>query len=294
MSGARPWKTVFGVVHHHRIITPNSDCSIIGKSPKNGSSEVGYRQNALNNFQFVGSTFTDVTGAETMTYGDLDTNCDLTGEIGTGWQAMSDAVVELDASGSFVRYVVFVPAYIAGEYSAEAGWYEMDAVAIDEDYSNPLDETTITFGLGIQTATAGAGDAAITFSGSVKKTATVTDVNGFMIVANCAEKQIALDDLITNCDLTGEVGTGWQAMSDAIVELDANGSFVRYVVFVPAYIAGEYSAEAGWYEMDAVAIDEDYSNPLGQSITFAPGQAFQVATAAGGDATVSFQSALAE
>ena len=257
------------------------------------ANTVGYRQTELGSFQFVGSTFTGVGGSETMTYGDLKTNCDLTGELGTGWLAMSDAVVELNANGSFVRYVVYVPAYIAGEYNAEAGWYEMDAVTIDEDYSTPLNNTQITFGLGIQTATAGAGDASITFSGEVKPTATVTDVNGFMIVANCAEKAIKLDELITNCDLTGELGTGWLAMSDAVVELNENGSFVRYVVFVPAYIAGEYNAEAGWYEMDAVTIDEDYSTPLGQAIQFQPGEAFQVSTAAGGDATVSFQSALA-
>ena len=258
------------------------------------ANTVGYRSKPLNNFQFVGSTFTGVGGSETMTYGDLKTNCDLTGEVGNGWQAMSDAVVELDAFGSFIRKVVFVPAYIAGEYNAEAGWYEEGAVTIDEDYSTPLDSTTITFGLGIQTATAGAGDAGVTFSGEVKPTATVTDVNGFMIVANCAEKAIKLDELITNCDLTGELGTGWQAMSDAVVELDSYGSFVRKIVFVPAYIAGEYSAEAGWYEEGAVTIDEDYSAPLGQSIEFAPGEAFQVATAAAGDATVSFKSALAE
>ena len=258
------------------------------------ANTVGYRSKPLNNFQFVGSTFTGVGGSETMTYGDLKTNCDLTGELGTGWQAMSDAIVELNANGSFIRKVVFVPAYIAGEYSAEEGWYEEGAVTIDEDYSTPLGDTTITFGLGIQAATAGAGDAGVTFSGEVKPTATVTDVNGFMIVANCAEKSIKLDELITNCDLTGELGTGWQAMSDAVVELNENGSFVRKIVFVPAYIAGEYSAEAGWYEEGAVTIDEDYSAPLGQSIEFAPGEAFQVATAAAGDAAVSFKSALAE
>lgn len=253
---------------------------------------VGYRNKDLNNFQFVGSTFIGVDGSETMTYGDLKTNCDLTGELGTGWQAMSDAVVELNANGSFVRKAVYVPEYIAGEYGAEAGWYD-EMAAIDEDYSTPLDATAVTFGLGVQTATAGAGDAAVTFAGAVKTAATVTDVNGFMIVANCAEKTIKLDDLITNCDLTGELGTGWQAMSDAVVELNENGSFVRKIVFVPEYIAGEYGAEAGWYD-EMAAIDEDYSTPLGQTISFEPGEAFQVATAAAGDATVSFKSALAE
>ena len=253
---------------------------------------MGYRSKALNNFQFVGSTFTGVGGSESMTYGDLKTNCDLTGEVGDGWQPMADAVVELDEDGSFVRKVVFVPAYVASEFGAEQGWYDEDAT-VEEDYSTPLDATTITFGLGIQTATAGAGDAGITFSGEVKPTATVTDVNGFMIVANCAEKAIKLDELITNCDLTGELGTGWQPMADGVVELDQDGSFVRKIVFVPAYVASEFGAEQGWYDEDAT-VEEDYSTPLGQSITFQPGEAFQVATAAGGDATISFRSALAE
>ena len=251
---------------------------------------MGYRQKALNNFQFVGSTFTGVGGSETMTYGDLKTNCDLTGELGTGWQAMGDAVVELDALGSFVRKVVFVPGYVATEFGGEQGWYEENA-ANDGDLSSSLDDTPISFGLGIQTAT-GAGDAGVTFSGEVKPTATVTDVQGFMIVANCAERTLKLDDLIINCDLTGELGTGWQAMGDAVVELDALGSFVRKVVFVPGYVATEFGGEQGWYEENA-ANDGDLSAPLGQSITFQPGEAFQVATGAGGDATISIKSALA-
>ena len=254
--------------------------------------DVGYRSKPLNNFQFVGSTFTGVGGTETMTYGDLKTNCDLTGEVGDGWQPMADAVVELNANGSFIRKVVFVPGYVASEFEGDQGWYEENA-ANDGDLSTPLDGTTITFGLGIQAATAAAGDAEVTFSGEVKPTATVTDVNGFMIVANCAEKTIKLDELITNCDLTGELGTGWQPMADAVVELNENGSFVRKIVFVPGYVASEFEGNQGWYEENA-ANDGDLSTPLGQTITFQPGEAFQVATAAAGDATVSFRSALAE
>ena len=253
---------------------------------------MGYRSKPLNNFQFVGSTFTGVGGTETMTYGDLKTNCDLTGEVGDGWQPMADAVVELNANGSFIRKVVFVPGYVASEFEGDQGWYEENA-ANDGDLSTPLDGTTITFGLGIQAATAAAGDAEVTFSGEVKPTATVTDVNGFMIVANCAEKTIKLDELITNCDLTGELGTGWQPMADAVVELNENGSFVRKIVFVPGYVASEFEGNQGWYEENA-ANDGDLSTPLGQTITFQPGEAFQVATAAAGDATVSFRSALAE
>ena len=226
-----------------------------------------------------------------MTYGDLKTNCDLTGEVGTGWQALTDAIVELDDYGSFIRKVVFVPGYVATEFGGEQGWYEENA-ANDGDLSTSLDASTITFGLGIQAATAGGGDADVTFSGEVKPTATVTDVEGFMIVANCAEKVVKLDELITNCDLTGELGTGWQALTDAVVELDELGSFVRKIVFVPGYVATEFGGEQGWYEENA-ANDGDLSAPLGQTISFQPGEAFQVATAVGGDATVSFRSALA-
>ena len=266
-------------------------CGAVQADGISSANTVGYRQKALNNFQFVGSTFTGVGGSETMTYGDLKTNCDLTGELGTGWQAMADAVVELDAGGSFIRKAVFVPEYVATEFGAEAGWYD-EMAAIDEDFSTPLDSTQISFGLGIQTATVEGGDATVTFAGEVKPTATVTDVEGFMIVANCAEKAIKLDDLITNCDLTGELGTGWQAMADAIVELDAGGSFVRKIVFVPEYVATEFGAQAGWYD-EMAAIDEDFSTPLGQSVTFQPSEAFQVATVVGGDATISIKSALA-
>ena len=266
-------------------------CGAVQADGISSANTVGYRQKALGSFQFVGSTFTGVGGSETMTYGGLKTNCDLTGELGTGWAAMADAVVELDANGSFIRKVVFVPGYVATEFEGEQGWYEENA-ANDGDLSTPLDNTPITFGLGIQTATVDGGDATVTFAGEVKPTATVTDVEGFMIVANCAEKTIKLDDLITNCDLTGELGTGWAAMADAVVELDSNGSFVRKVVFVPGYVATEFEGEEGWYEENA-ANDGDLSIPLGQSIEFEPGEAFQVATVVGGDATVSIKSALA-
>ena len=132
------------------------------------ANTVGYRQKALNNFQFVGSTFTGVGGSETMTYGDLKTNCDLTGELGTGWQAMSDSVVELNENGSYVRDIVFVPAYIAGEFGASAGWYEMDAVAINEDYSTPLGQVIeFTPGEAFQVATAAGGDATVSFKSAL-------------------------------------------------------------------------------------------------------------------------------
>ena len=263
-------------------------CATVGFSLESANI-VGYREKPLNNFQFSGSTFVNVDESETLTYGDLKTNCDLTGELGTGWQAMADAIVELDANGSFVRKVVFIPAFLATEFGGEQGWYEENA-ANEGDLSNPLNNTEITFGYGVQTATAGAGDAAVIFSGSVKRTATVTDVNGFMIVANCAEKAIKLDELITNCDLTGELGTGWQAMADAVVELDSNGSFVRKIVFIPAFLATEFGGAQGWYEENA-ANEGDLSDALGQKISFEPGEAFQVATAAAGDATISFASA---
>jgi hypothetical protein len=89
------------------------DCATVSLAELASANIVGYREKPLNNFQFSGSTFVNVDESETLTYGDLKTNCDLTGELGTGWQAMADAIVELNANGSFVRKVVFIPAFLA-------------------------------------------------------------------------------------------------------------------------------------------------------------------------------------
>jgi hypothetical protein len=79
-------------------------------------------------------------------------------------------------------------------------------------------------------------------------------------------------------------------MADAVVKLNSNGSFVRKIVFIPAFLATEFGGEQGWYEENA-ANEGDLSDALGQKISFEPGEAFQVATAAAGDATISFASA---
>ena len=63
-----------------------------------------------------------------------------------------------------------------------------------------------------------------------------------------------------------------------------------FLAFIPAFLATEFGGEQGWYEENA-ANEGDLSDALGQKISFEPGEAFQVATAAAGDATISFASA---
>ena len=222
-----------------------------------------------------------------MTLGDLKTNCDLTGELGTGWQALADSVVQLDANGTFVRKLVFLPGYIAKDLGATEGWYDNDAVT-DDDYSKCLSDEPLTFGMGIQVSTD--DGAAVTFSGQVKAAPTVTDVEGYMIIANCAPKALKLGDLVTNCDLTGELGTGWQALADSVILLDDNGTFVRKLVFLPGYIASDIGATEGWYDNDDVT-DDNYTKDWSDLVSWESGEGFQVSADAG--AAITIKSALA-
>ncbi len=151
-----------------------------------------------------------------------------------------------------------------------------------------MNSEPLTFGKGIQVS-ADEG-AEVTFCGQVKNAPTVTDVEGYMIIANCAPKTLKLGDLQTNCDLTGEIGTGWQALADSVVLLNENGTFVRKLVFLPGYIASEFSAEEGWYDNDAAAV-EDFTSCWNDLVSWEPGEGFQVSADAG--ATITIKSALA-
>lgn len=250
---------------------------------------MGYNLKPVSGYKFVGSDFTLVGGGEKSTIGDLLTNCDLTGELGTGWQPLADSVVQLNENGTFVRRLVYLPGYLASELGAQDGWYDLAAVG-DEDYSTCLNSAVkITFGLGLQVS-ADEG-AEIRFSGEVKKAPTTTDVEGYMIIANCAPKALKIGDLLTNCDLTGELGTGWQALADSVVLLNENGTFVRRLVFLPGYIAEDLNASAGWYDLADVG-NEDYSHCWNEEIEWQPGEGFQVSADAG--ATITIKSAFAE
>ena len=211
----------------------------------------------------------------------------MTGELGTGWQALADSIVILDAGGNFVRKLVFLPGYIAKDIGATQGWYDDDDVAND-DYTKDWSDTPLTFGNGLQVS-ADAG-AEVRFSGQVKNAPTVTDVEGYMIIANCAPKTLTLGNLQTNCDMTGELGTGWQALADSIVILDAGGNFVRKLVFLPGYIAKDIGATQGWYDDDDVAND-DYTKDWSDEVSWEPGEGFQVSADAG--AAITIKSALA-
>ena len=248
---------------------------------------VGYDNKPVSGYMFVGTDFINCDGTEAATVGDLQTNCDMTGELGTGWQALADSIVILDAGGNFVRKLVFLPAYIASDIGATQGWYD-DADVANDDYTTDWSNTPLTFGLGIQVS-ADAG-AEVRFAGRVKAAPTVTDVEGYMIIANCAPKTLTLANLQTNCDMTGELGTGWQALADSIVILDAGGNFVRKLVFLPAYIASDIGATQGWYD-DADVANDDYTTDWSNTVSWASGEGFQVSADAG--ATITINSALA-
>ena len=262
----------------------------VGFGDVESANVVGYDTKPVSGYKFVGADFTNVGGAEDMKIGDLKTNCDLTGELGTGWQALADSIVQLDEGGNFVRKLVFLPGYIAAEIDgAVEGWYDNDAVAVD-DYSTCLNNESMTFGLGLQVS-ADEG-AEVQWAGEVKNAPTVTDVEGYMIIANCAPKSLKIGDLLTNCDLTGELGTGWQALADSVVILDEGGNFVRKLVFLPGYIAAEIDgAVEGWYDNEDVAVD-DYSHCWNDEIEWASGEGFQVSADAG--AAITIKSAFAK
>ena len=102
---------------------------------------VGYDNKPVSGYMFVGTDFINCDGTETATLGDLQTNCDMTGELGTGWQALGDSVILLNENGTFVRKLVFLPAYIASEIGATQGWYDDADVANDNyttDWSNTV------------------------------------------------------------------------------------------------------------------------------------------------------------
>ena len=254
---------------------------------------VGYNDKGVENYEFIGPSFTKVGGSEAFTYGEIAVNCDETGEATeTGWQALADYIVLLDENGTFVRKLVYAPQYIAAEFSVTNGWYD-DADVANDDYTTCWNGTALTFGYGVQVCAAPGTGAKATFKGQVKAAPTVTDVENYMGIANCSPKTITLADLVVNCDETGEATeTGWQALADYIVLLDENGTFVRKLVYAPQYIASEFNVPKGWYD-DADVANDDYTTCWNSLISYAPGEGFQMCAAPGTDATVTIKSALA-
>ena len=199
----------------------------------------------------------------------------------------------LDENGTFVRRLVYLPQHLASELGVEKGWYD-DADAAKEVFDTCWNDEPLLFGQAVQVnATVGAG-AKATFSGQVKGTPTVVDVENFMGVANCSPVEVKISDLIVNCDETGEGdGTGWQPLLDGIIMLDENGTFVRRLVYLPQHLASELGVEKGWYD-DADAAKEVFDTCWNDKVVYAAGEGFQVSATAGAGATVTIRSALAE
>ena len=247
---------------------------------------------------YVGTPLTNVGGGETFTWKDIKVNCDETGDgDGSGWQALSDSIIMLDPNGSFMRHVIYLPQFLAEAYEVEKGWWDMDCT-LDEDYTNPEDcynNEVINFGESFQVH-ADPGTARFDFAGEVKQTPTVTDCANVMGIANCACKTLKARDLIVNCDETGDGdGSGWQALSDSIIMLDPNGSFMRHVIYLPQFLAEAYEVEKGWWDMDCT-LDEDYTDPedcYNDKLVWEPGEGFQI-HADPGTATITVKSALAK
>ena len=239
---------------------------------------------------FIGTPFQQVGGADNATLIDLKVNCSEEEDSPTGWQPNADAVVQLDASGSFVRKLVYIPAWLAEAVGCTRGWYDEDDVSA-EDFSTNYNNLPIPFGSAFQVCVSGVG-AQATFAGEVKASATITDVAGFMGVANCAPKAMTLGDLKVNCSEDEDSPTGWQPNADAVVQLDASGSFVRKLVYIPTWLAEAVGCTKGWYDEDDVS-DEDFSTRYDNLVSWAAGEGFQVCVS-GVDATVQIDSALSE
>ena len=251
---------------------------------------MGYNQNAVSQFMFIGTPFQQVGGADNATLIDLKVNCPEDEDTGLGWLPNADAVVQLDANGSFVRKLVYIPTWLAEAVECTRGWYD-EVDFGDEKYDTNYNNLPIPFGSAFQVCVSGEG-AKATFSGEVKSTATITDVAGFMGVAICAPKAMTLGELKVNCPEDEDTGLGWLPNADAVVQLDANGSFVRKLVYIPTWLAEAVGCTKGWYDEVAFG-NEDYSTRYDDLVSWAAGEGFQVCVSGEG-ATVQIDSALAE
>ena len=255
---------------------------------------VGYNAGAVEGFAFVGPSFTKVGGATAFKYSDIVVNCDETGEGGgSGWQPLLDSIVILNANGSYVRKLVYLPQFLADAYEATKGWYDSDA-ANAEDFTDCWNGKELEFGYGVQVSASKGVGAMVQFAGEVKGSPTVIDVENFVAVGNCAPKALKLADIVVNCDETGEGGgSGWQPLLDSIVMLNENGSYVRKLVYLPQFLADAYEAAKGWYDSDA-ANAEEFTDCWNDRLEWAIGEGFQVSASVGVHATITVKSALAE
>ena len=274
-------------------------CATVGFSLES-ANVVGYQNaNVALKTTLLVNTFTSVNEG-TMTLGDITANPFDDGEEGiydvwgwTGFTPFSDFVQTMNASGQFTGQYTYAPAGYAG--SNEAGWYDFT----DNACTTLKNDVEIPFGRGFYLS-AGDGTAGLapqlTFSGSVKKGATVVPVaNSMMLVGNSSPVDITLGQITANPFDDGEEGiydvwgwTGFTPFSDFIQIMNDNGQFVGQYTYAPAGYAG--SNEAGWYEFtDTGCTDCKNSLPI------KAGQAFYLSAGdgAGGLApTITLPSAL--
>ena len=241
----------------------------------------------------TGFSFVKVDGGETFTLGEFDVNCN-EDEEGTGWAPLADAINTYTSVGSFDKSYVYLPQWLAEVlsedlgYTVTKGWYN----STDEAFENNCNSTTLTFGNGVIAKSTVAG-AAVTYSGAVKATPTVTDVAAFSILNNAAPAQIKLGDIVVNCN-EEEEGTGWAALADVINTYTTSGSFNKSYVYLPQWLAEVlsedlgYTVTKGWYD----AADEAFENNCNETVLFGPGVGFVAKSTVSG-ATLTIKSALA-
>ena len=250
---------------------------------------VGYVNSPKEGYSFAGFCFPQVGGNEALTYGDLKVNCSEDGSASDeGWAMMMDSIVVLDG-GSYVMDIVYVPEWAAEIYGEIAkGWYELDVYEDGADYnSEPL-----PFGQAVEVCIVDDVGAEIAFAGEVKDAPTVTDVAGYMGIANCAPKKIYAEDIIVNCSEDGSASDeGWAMMMDSIVVLDG-GSYVMDIVYVPEWAAEIYGEIAkGWYELDVYEDGADYNHT--EDLCWNAGEGFEICVVDDLGATVTIKSAVA-
>ncbi len=234
MSGARPWKIVFGVVHHHRIITPNSDCSIIGKSPKNVSSEVGYAAGTLREgFKAAGAQFIPVTGS----------TVDLTDITVTGYDTEEGteeevSVQTLDKNGSRVNFYYWYD--VTDGADVYYGW-------LDADSGDFIESGTVLLGVGDGLwVDAPSADYKLQSAGQVMTAAaTVTLREGFKMVSN--PTPVAVD--LTTITVTGYNEVDGTEEEVSVQTLDKNGSRVNFYYWYD--VTDGADVYYGWLDADS-------------------------------------------
>ena len=269
-------------------------CATVGLTIES-DNVVGYQEKGIDAFSLAGATFTKVDGGENITFADYAVNCNEKEESAKGWIALGDVFNTYSAIGSFTGSYYYCPQWMADAlaeelgYPVAKGWYNVN----DEEFLSCASATKVGFGEGIVAKASGDG-AAITFSGSVKKDPTVTDIAAFTIVGNSSPVEIKLGQIVVNCNEKEETSTGWIALGDVINTYTAEGSFDKSYYYCPQWMADAlaeelgYPVAKGWYDVN----DEGFLDCCNEKVAFGAGSGF-IAKSSGSGATLTIKSALA-